>query len=246
MKSTLFFPIGCGGHGIHAQRHTLIHGFVSLRLRQTRHTQGLLTYERSSHAHTRVTIGRVCNEFQKGVFRVSVPSQCGINPCLTSCTGRVHPVYQQLSPNGRTLPMHHHTFFDSRCGKEVIRVYPVTVTDPSGRQLQCGELVVAPDDALVWEAHVHARTHLFDWLDAWTVSVAIVERLKELGADRIRYVVDDRNGEVYEVGLATFVEHAQSLDGVNWRWKTGPTWALPRERWEHYAGKSRQLALFSN
>ena len=125
-------------------------------------------------------------------------------------------------------------------------MYPVTVTDRSGRPLQCGELVVASDDALVWEAQVHARTHLFDWLDAWTVSVAIVERLQKLGVDRIRYVVGDRGGEVYEVGLATFAEQAQSLDGVNWRWKDGPTWALPRERWARYAGKSKQLALFSN
>lgn len=88
------------------------------------------------------------------------------------------------------------------------------------------------------------RKHLYRHLDAWTVSETILKQLQDLEVTRIRLVVTDQAGEIYEVALDKFVELAEPLDQSGWRQQTEAQYALARRRWERRGNPAKQLALF--
>ncbi len=104
--------------------------------------------------------------------------------------------------------------------------------------------IVVEDGVCIWETRVRESRHLYRALDAWTVSESILAQLRDLGVDRIRYVVTDRDGESYEVPLSEFLERAEPLDQSGWAKRTEEQWALPRRFWQRWESTVRQLALF--
>jgi len=114
---------------------------------------------------------------------------------------------------------------------------------PDGKRIPRGKIVVDDDDVRTWETRVRESKHLFRALDAWTVSETVLRQLVELRVGRIRYVVADRDGEIYEVDLDKFRALAQELDQSGWKAATEVQYALPRRLWKRRESAHKQLAL---
>ncbi len=121
----------------------------------------------------------------------------------------------------------------------------VTVVGPEGRTILRGKIVVE-DGVRIWETKVRESRHLFRALDAWTLSETILRQLQDLEVERIRLIVADRDGEIYEVSVADFLKQAELLDQSTWSNRTEEQYALPRKHWELKRGSTHrplQLAL---
>jgi len=92
-----------------------------------------------------------------------------------------------------------------------------------GKRMPRGRVIVDPDGVKTWETRVRESKHLYRALDAWTISETILGQLEDLHVGRIRFVVADRNNEIYEVSLDKFRSLAQELDQTGWRSATEPS-----------------------
>ncbi len=85
--------------------------------------------------------------------------------------------------------------------------------------------------------------HLYRRMDAWTLSATILTQLQDLEVERIRLIVADQGGEIYQVSLAAFLNRAEPLDQSEWCQRTEEQYALPRRFWERRENAHKQLAL---
>ncbi len=113
----------------------------------------------------------------------------------------------------------------------------------NGRRIPRGRIVVDPDGSRTWECRVRERKHLYRAFDAWTISETVLKQLNDLNIGRIRLIVVDRDGEIYEVDLETFKSLAEELDQSGWKLATERQYALPRRLWRKRGAVGRQLAL---
>jgi hypothetical protein len=120
----------------------------------------------------------------------------------------------------------------------------ITVLRADGQVIPRGRIVVDRDGLRTWECRVRESKHLYKRLDAWTVSKVILKQLQDLGVERIRFIVLDQGGEIYEVSLAEFLELAEPLDQSGWKQETEPQYGLARRHWQKRESAVRQLALF--